>query len=394
MKKYTSKQKHCFFIILISIVILILVYYYFFSPLHKIHKFQDDNFVNKWWEIIILGLKDKNYTNMIINSDKIKDIGLWYQFHILNTKNKHIFIYLRNINKFTKDAALEIYYFDKKKKQKKEYSYRINLNQIKTYKRQNTLITEYNNLYQYKNIFDLSNKTIKTYVKSKDLNIQIIFSILSNRTVQIDHVNRYEYLLHNSGFMFKDNLYLSNQIIGKIDYIKINKEIEKSGINYFESGLGSNHYYLTEYVWFVLLNEDWVFWFTNYGNKKFTYLYDNIKKKIIYCGIMDFKLFSKVEYNTGGMRKDFHFNFYMKVDNFEIKMNSIPGNYNNVRFKPIVWHKNKKPITLNKGNKKDIDYYFKTKDLKLIDYLNYANININYENKKYDFNDWVSIQVV
>tara|TARA_B100000524_G_scaffold332928_1_gene220435 strand:- start:428 stop:1612 length:1185 start_codon:yes stop_codon:yes gene_type:complete len=394
MKKYTSKQKHCFFTILISIVILILIYYYFFSPLHKIHTLQDDNFVNKWWEIIILGLKDKNYTNMIINSDKIKNIGLWYQFQILNTKNKHIFIYLRNINKFTKEAALEIYYFDKEKKEKKEYSYKIHLNQFKTYKRNNTLITEYNGLYLYKNIFDLSKKTIKTYIKSKDLNIQIIFSILSNRTVQIDHVNRYEYLLHNSGIMFKDNIYLSNQIIGKIDYIRINKEIEKSGFNYFESGLGSNHYYLTEYVWFVLLNKDWVFWFTNYANKKFTYLYDNIKKKIIYCGIMDFKLFSKVEYNTGGGEKDFHFNFYMKVDNFEIKMRSIPGDYNKVRFKPIVWHKNTKSITINKENKKDIDYYLQTKDLKLIDYLNYANININYENKKYNFNDWVSIQVV
>ena len=109
---------------------------------------------------------------------------------------------------------------------------------------------------------------------------------------------------------------------------------------------------------------------------------------------MDFKLFSKVEYSTGGGEKDFHFNFYMKVDNFQIKMRSITGKYNKVRFNPIVWHKNTKSITINKENKKDIDYYLKTKDLKLIDYINYANININYENKEYNFNDWVSIQVV
>lgn len=380
-------------LIIFSIILfLIIIYFYLIYPLPNINTLQNTVFNNKWWEIIMLGYKNKKYLNKIHNNKTIKNDSVWYQFQIIKSNNLFLTIYLKNFNKFSNlmELLVNIYSFSDNKKY--SYNFDIDYNLLTINKIPGGIIIDYTQDCFYRTIFNMEKNEIHTKIMGKNLYLEIIQDILFNRTVQLDHLKRYEYSIHNMLKIFKNGIYLSNQLKGNIKYFRFNNSIENNGSTYFETGYGFNKYHFSRYIWHVLLGKEWIFWYTDHANYKWVYCANKITKKIIYCGVVDFKLYNKIKSNIETEKDgNVKFNFEMVDLNFKIYIKSINEPHNKMFFDPIYFHKNKYPLKINNN---EIEYYNKIKKYKFIDYCNYSNIIIIDNNKKIEFSEWVYTQVV
>ena len=381
-------------IVFIFLLILFVLWYLYIKPLSNINQLQDQKWVRKYWEIIILGLRDKKLNKKIGKPEIRHNISLWYQYNMVKTQDKCIFIILRNINKFSQDMILHIYYVNFKTLGRYNYQYPIKLKDVMTFKKDNQIHTFYHKSIIYHNILDQDINRITTVINTPHIGLKLNFSIVSNKTVQLDNIPRYSLVLHKLGNYFQDNIYLTNQILGKVKTVEINGLQEKVGDVYFETGLGTNNYFLSKYQWFVLLNKSWCFWFTNYAGFKWVYLRDNTLNKIIYCGLVDYYIpKSRVDFNItrqpdGNIN---FFNFKLQVGDTKISIFSVNHDHAKINFPKTHWYKIDNPEIIPN---KEINYYRKLSKLVFRDNINLCGIEIQHQDKKERFQDWVLVNEI
>ena len=419
IKKPRIKNINLLLFFLILIIVLYAIFYsIFILPLSKLHKLQTKQWITDLTNNIVLGVNDHSRYKAI--NRKCDFISFWYCYWFFHTKKYTAWILFNLQNKFSDNITLSVYLFDFSSNRKIEESITLNFKNVITEKINNILIIRCGEHYRQE--IDFHNNRSSIHINTRKINLNFEVYIDDYTTNQASFLPRYEFLdnfinvkaptTRTPGEWISDNPF-----IGKIINGKINDEIiEKNGDFWFDNFIGCNNHYLEPYIWFVVLNEDWMIyllWFRTYNerNKIDTTKPFLIKHRktntFLYSGALgpdckNFPIINNINYALQPLRMTYNSNKPIGVldyDDYTVSFKSDLININIASIKneshqiyKFKYYKNnesdKKYSNMNSWDKK---YYNIVSNLLYVEYVNMVNVNIEYNGKKESF---VSRQVI
>lgn len=407
IKFINNINKKILLLFLILIIIYFAVYILWVFPLHDLSKYQNKLWIKNLTTDLVLGINDPQRLYKIRQYEK-NILTYWYCYWFFNTKQYTIWGVMHLKNKFSTKGNLRIYYYDFLKNESNKTVLEIDFTQIKTFLHNNKINIRHETNYIQE--IDMDNNTMKIIIDTKQFNINFNLSIDEYYTNMPTLIPRYKLLKSICDFTetkCPDEWGSDNPLIGKILNGTFNNENIESGGNYwFDNMLGFNNYFLSEYVWFVLLNDDWLIYILlcdtidNIKQKdviKVLLIKDRKNDKILTCGIdtdvsslyknLD-KLINPKTININYISKD-NFTIHYEMPNFKVDIISKP-NYISEKSKIVVkdYYKSN-DVDIEKLNEWDKKYYNTITKFNYVELVTMANINIVYNNKNINFMDRV-----
>jgi hypothetical protein len=199
------------------------------------------------------------------------------------------------------------------------------------------------------------------------------------------------------------NLHIDNPLIGKIINGTFNNDIIEPNSNFwFDNFIGCNNFFISEYYWFVILNDDWLIYILFYGKyeninsqdiPKVLFIKNRKNNKIYNCspGVSS-KYFRSIDNIIHPIHINYKSNKNKKVgekifDEYEIKfisneltidIKSIPTK--SVRTLLYDYYNDQRTDSLSNLNEWDMKYKNVLNNLKYVEYINKVDVEIKYEN--------------
>jgi uncharacterized protein YeeX (DUF496 family) len=395
------------------IVILYAIFYcIFILPQFKLHTLQTKQWITELTENIILGVNDHSRFEAI--QRKCDFISFWYTYWFFHTKKYTVWILFNLQNKFSDVITLSVYLFDFSTKQKIEESMILNFKHVITEKKNNLLIIRCGQYYKQDIDFENNRSTI-TITTSK-IRMKFEVDIDDYTTNQASFLPRYQVLdtfinvkaptTKTPGDWMSDNPFIGKIITGKIN----DETIEKNGDFWFDNFIGCNNNYLEPYIWFVVLNEDWMIyllWFRPYnerneiGTTKSFLIKDRKTNTFLYAGALGVEcrtvpILNTINYALEPIRMKYTSNkpigaliyddYSVTFDSplINISITSIKKESNQMyKFK---YYKNKetdeKYANMTHWDQK---YYKVLSNLLYVEYVNMVNVTLHYKGKEERF---------
>jgi len=392
--------------IIIASVAYMIFYLTWIHPLTKLHKIQSKEWITNLTETLILGAKDNAQLTKI--RPKTKEITYWYLYWHIHTEKYTGWVLFHLQNKFSDDMLMNTYLYDFENGTKILEQVPLSFANLQTKKVGDKLVITLGESY-YQEI-DMVKNTTTLDLKSNKVNIHLSFDIDDYSTNMPPFMPRYNAMRHvtnvdgnetnSPGEWMSDN-----PMIGKVLNGTINGSPVSSGNYWFDNYIGTNNNYLSSYIWFVILNDDWLIyllWFGPYDdrNKENTtrpfFIKDRKNDRMIYCGLggkvpTGFKTTDslvqpyEMTYKSNSTLGDEKYDDYVvnfKSQEIAVQFRSIPGKSERVFLHD--YYKNDK-IDANNLEGWDKEYYEVLSNIRYVEYINIITVDIMYEGAKQTF---------
>ena len=408
-KDMRNISTYLFYLFLVFIVIYAIAYYIIITQLFKAHELQTKEWISELTDNIVLGVNDKTRFTQI--NRKCDFISFWYCYWFFQTKKYTAWILFNLKNKFDDEIALNVYLYDFDSNKKTVETIPLKFSDVKTSKVGNTLLIQCGNSYKQEINFVKNFSTIT--IKTNRINMNFELYIDDYTTNQTSFLPRYKFLnnfinteapaTNTPGDWMSDNPYIGKIVSGRIN----NDLIEKGGDFWFDNFIGCNNNFLEPYIWFMVMNDDWMIyllWFDVYdkrndiGTTKPVLIKNRRTNEFIYSGTpgidcrkTPFPLNQlnsmlqpfKMNYDSNkklGVENYDDYNVTFKSSLINIDITSVKNKSNQV-FK-FNYYKNKNTDALiSQMDNWDKQYYQIMSNIVYIEYVNIVNIKIEYQGK-------------
>lgn len=404
MKKNTKFNLALILLIFVIITILIILVYFYYLNLicYKLHESQNKNWMSDLTDIIILGINNRELYSKI-NRDG-KNISFWYVYWFFHTKTETIWILANMRNKFSSSIQLNMYRYNIEKNNIISESINFDMNDINIVKKENNLILNFKNMYEQKINLIEGKSTLQ--INTNKFKIFFNLSITDCNTNQASFVPPVHNFLSNfvnvkgiqtgtPGEWFSDNPY-----IGKIINGEINGEQIYKGTYWFDNFIACNNGFLTTYIWFVILNDDWLIYLLWFGDEeehnkkgflKPILIKNNKENRMIYSGIIDsvpaITNYIQMNYESSKQLGDEHYDDYkINFNSNEIQI-QIKSKQNTCKKVFDFYYYKNEEINMNFDNKWDENYYNVLSNIIYVEYLVYVDVSITYKGLTENFTD-------
>jgi hypothetical protein len=388
-------------LLLIFIVIYFVIYYFYVYPISRLHTLQTKEWISDFTDKIILGAKDRSFLYKI-SSSPIDNISFYYNYFFFHTKKYTIYVLENLNNKYSNKITLNVYLHNFETGKNELSQVILNMDDMKTSKQGDTLMITCSKSYIQKINMKLNTMELSIITPSIKVNFELeINDYTTNQPTFIPRFDNIKYICRaykpittTLGEWCSDN-----PMIGKVITCHINDSITETGGNFwFDNYIGVNDHFLSSYVWYVVLNDNWIIymlWFGEYEqeNKTFCFIIkDKRKNNVIRSGFGETTVpapYSYVNnvinpiysnYKSNNKLGDVNYDDYeaiVKTNEIEIKLKSIKGKSNQ------VFH-----YDYYKGNTEVNEKYHNViTNYKYVEYVNMVNIEIDYEGKVEKFEE-------
>jgi hypothetical protein len=363
-------------------------------------------------ENMLLGAKTPEYLHRVISPQKypIESLSFWYCYWYFHTDRYTVFIMFHLKNKFSDRMMLNVYLYDfvNKTTQKSQIPLKFKEMAItKTGEGQFTIIHGMN----YVQKINMVANTMSIDVKTGDIDCYFEMKIDMYETNDIASIPRYNFINNNiytliqTGDKTNHEWLSDNPMVGKIVRGTVNgTEIAAGGNYWFDNFIGINGYTLKEYIWYVILTDEWLIyllWFGDYrenngkyGGSTAYFIKDRIKNKMLYCGLGGHTpaVYAPVEavfhphrckyespMEIGGETYD-DYCVEWNSPEIDVKITGIRGESHRV----FVYDYYNTDGDVDIKTPEDAEYYRKIQK-KYVEYVNMAKVEIEYEGKNTTF---------
>jgi hypothetical protein len=305
----TLKKKGVNSYLKISLTVLfayICIYLIFIRPIYKLHELQTKEWMYDLTNVMICGVNNRDlYRDIRVDG---RNISYWYCYWFFHTKKYTIWVLFNLNNKNSKDTVINVYSYNHNTRRVTNDKLIVNFDNIRTRNIDNgEIVIELND--RYVQTINFKNDTTTLNININDTKLEIHASIEDYITNQASFLPRYrmlDYILdmnghttHTPGEWMSDNPYNGTIKGGSFN----GDTIESNGCYWFDNFIGCNNYYLESYVWFVVLNDDWLIyllWFGEYEarndkcNVKAILIKDRKNDKYIHAGCPGTECFKSI----------------------------------------------------------------------------------------------------
>jgi hypothetical protein len=398
-------------VILVIVIVYFLIYITWVYPLHNLSPYQNKDWIKELTENLVLGKNDPSRLHKVRQYEK-NIISFWYGYWFFHTKQYTVWGVMHLKNKFSKQGSVKIYYYDFSNKTHRYSTLDIDFSKIETFKKDGKIIIQYKNNYLQE--IDMDNDLMRIKINTNEINLEFNLTIDDYSTNIPAVIPRYSPLKSIFDMMetkCPNEWGSDNPMIGKIVNGKLNnKNIEKGGNFWFDNFIGCNNYFLSEYTWFVLLNDDWLIYILlndtkeNIKKKKeniitLLYIKDKKNNKILSCGIDSniasaFKTLDKIvnpkkiDFNY---RKIDDFDIHFAMPNFKVDIISEPNEVSKNSITVVRDYYKTDDLNVDSLSEWDRQYYKTINNLEYTEMVTLAKINIEYNGEKMNFKDRVIV---
>lgn len=385
------------YICAILVVLYVIVLYLWVKPIIKLHTLQTKSWANELQKFTILAKNDKKYKN---------DISFWYCYSFINTDEYTIWLLFNLKNKFSDEMTCNIYTYNNKTGKKTLESINYKYSDLETFEKEDgTLVIKLGNNY-YQEISIMKDKSFINIDTGKT-KLSYIINIDDCNTNQASRIPRYQplkYFTHIEGSETSTpgEWFNDNPFIGKITNVMLNNSDLGNGNVWFDNFVGVNNNYLCPYIWFVILNDDWLIyllWFETYDKRndsntvKPILIKDRKNNKMIYSGITGktpaiYSPFNEIEmtYNSRKNLTDDNYDDYDVTFNspdIKISIKSIKGESHNVIRYP--YYRSTPSTTTTPQKSWDVKYKTVLDNIMYVEYITNVDVSIEYDGKHSSF---------
>jgi len=410
------------YLIILFIIIYLILYCIFIRPQYKIHELQSKEWITDLTNNMLLGVNDNKIFNKI--NRKCDFISFWYCYWFFQTKNYTAWILFNLKNKFSDELLLSAYIYDFNTDTKIVDKISLKFSNLKITKENDILFINCGN--NYKQEIDFKNNRSTIYIHTHQINMRFEVDIDDYTTNQSSFLPRYQFLnkiinVEGASTSTPGDWMSDNPYIGKIRNGNINNDIIENGGNFwFDNFIGCNNNFLSPYMWFVVLNDDWMIyllWFDVYekrndmGTTKPILIKNRKTNTFIYSGtsgiesrktpfpinqINNMLVPFKMTYNSNkplGVNKYDDYNVSFESSLININITSIKNKSTQV-FKYNYYKTADVDMMEPDMNKWDQQYYKIISNIIYIEYINMVNVEIEYNGKKEHFVDRLIIDAM
>ena len=389
--------------LLLTVVILCVSYLYILNMVcYSAHDSQTKEWMSDVTDVIILGLKDRTLYSKL-NRDG-ENISFWYVYWFIHTDKETTWVLANLRNKFSPEILFNIYNYNIETKHIAHEGVTISFKDIQVSKKDNTLNLKLKDIYEQTiNLID-GKSTLNVNTSSFKIFLNLSITDCNTNLVNfIPFVNNVLGLVTDvkgsqtktPGEWFSDNPY-----IGKVLNGSINGNEVYNGSYWFDNFIACNNGFLTTYIWFVVLNGDWLIYLLWFGDQKDhnspgaykPILIKNIKEdRMLYSGMIGVvpELVSTVEmsYETSKKLGDDEFDSHT-VKFLSPEVNIIIKSKPNTCKKvfEFLYYKSTDPVT-NFKTEWDKEYYDMLNNIVYVEYLLYVDVSITYKGKTEEFTE-------
>ena len=396
------------------ILLYAIFYWTFFTPIFVLHEYQNKQWITDLTKNIILGVKNPS---KFVNIQRVFHfLSFWYCYLHFHTEKYTIWVLFNLQNKFTNSIILNFYLYDFTHDAIIKEQVELNFNDLITHETESgTLIIQLGDSYFQE--IDLDNNKSTLRIITNKINFNIEMTIDDYTTNQASFIPRYQLLKHivnvegnetgTPGDWMSDNPF-----IGKIQGGRLNHDIIEPGGNFwFDNFIGCNNNFLGSYIWFVIINDDWMIyllWFDTYdtrnniGTIKPILIKDRKHNRFLYSGTpgSDCKkagwAINSINYALEPMSMTYNSNKAIGVSDYDdytvsftspkinIQIQSIQGKSHKVL--EYDYYKNDISDDMRpQMNNWDKQYYDIISNIRYVEYVNMVNVTIQYENQSSSF---------
>lgn len=411
-----SKIKKCikinlvFLSLILLLLIYLIIYIYFVYPLYNLSTIQTKDEIQHITTDLILGITDPSRLQKVKNFNK-NNISFLYKYLFIRSKKYTIWYLMNKHNKFSNDGNIMLYYYNHETGYIENDKFYINFDNLVTYEKNRIIYIKY--LNNYKQEIDFDNNKIKIHIFTGKNTLSMNLNIDEYNTTMPSLLYRYRNV---SGVVKVDlietdspNEWASDDpLIGKVVNAEINGDkIEQNSNFWFDKFIGCNNFFISEYYWFVILDDNWLIYILFYGKydeinssdtPKPIFIKNRKENKIFHCSPGPLPSIYKrldnvvhpvnIRYKSNPGKKfgdkifdDYSIEFLS--NDIEIKINSIK-NESNLVLEYDYYKDNQ--FNQHKGlSEWDLKYKNVLNNLQYIEYINKVNVEIHYNNSHENF---------
>lgn len=402
-------------ILTILVVIYATIYYIWISPLMRIHNLQTHKWMRDLTTTLILGAKDKQRLNQI-RPDSTNQISYWYVYWFVHTKQYTGWCLMNIQNKFSDSMIVTAFMYDFQNNKNQVVQRKIKFSELKTYQiDDNRLVIEGGQLYRQ--VIDFNNNTTTLDLNLDDIKYNLEFYTDDYTTNQATFIPRYNSVrkiiqvdgneTNSPGEWMSDN-----GMTGKLLKGTINNSPIDGGNFWFDNYIGVNNNFLCPYIWFVVLNDDWLIyllWFGEYEERnkpdqvRPIIIRNRKENKVIYSGIIGkcpsafqaayniqepIEMFYNSKSNLGDEKYDNYEVVFVGKD-ISIKITSHKDQSH--RCFLFDYYKTDEDVDMSKLSEWDRQYYKTLSNIKYVEYVNMVQVQLEY---KGEFENFSARQVI
>jgi len=257
---------------LFLIIVYVIIYWLLLMPLFTLYEYQTKEWITNLTDNIILGVNDYSKFKNIERTCNF--ISFWYCYWFFQTKRYTVWILFNLQNKFSDTCMLNVYLHDFYKNTTIVDKTPLKFSNVKTSKINDILLIKCGNAYRQE--IDFNNNLSRISINTPRINMMFELDIDDYTTNQGSFLPLYQrinFLVNSKGTTTNspEEWMSDNPFIGTIKHGFIqNDVIEKGGSFWFDNFIGCNNYFLGPYIWFVILNDDWMIyllWFDTYKER-------------------------------------------------------------------------------------------------------------------------------
>lgn len=410
--KIINKLKYSFLLLICLILILyLIIYIYFVYPLYNLSTIQTKDEMDYLNTELILGITDQNRLAKLTNFEK-NDVSFFYTYFFFRSEKYTIWCIFNKNNKFSNSGNIVLYFYNHENGNVGNDKLYINFNDVVTYVKDKIIYIKY--LDNYCHEINLEKNTMNLYIYTNKNTLDVDLYIDEYKTTMPPLLFRYFNInrIVNTGFIETNspNEWASdNPFIGKIINGKFNNyNIESNGNFWFDNLIGCNNFFVSEYYWFAVLDDNWLLYIVFYGKYEeinspnlpiSLYIKNRKQNKIIHCSpgpipsifkTIDNKIHPvKINYKSNSAKKigDKSFDDYsieFMSNDIKFKIDSIKNESTRVLL--YDYYNDPKMDTREGLNEWDSKYKDVLNNLGYAEYINKVNVDIQYNNshEKYE----------
>ena len=405
--------KYIIIIICSLVTIYLWLYNYYIKYVANIHELTSKELINQLWDIQILGATDQNYMKLI--NTKNTDLNFWYIYNYAITKREVIIFFFIKTTKYTNKLNFRAYSINLENQTKKHINYYIDFSLMNTYKRDETLYVTIQDKLLY--VIDLKNNKINIRININDFNIDAVIDITYWSTTQISYIQRFWNLRHlpvigeiidGQASDFTNEWCIDNPFVGNINSFKYNGNVYNEGTFWTDTYISNNNYIMRDYIWHIINNDEWLIYLLWYCDKKnfnqdctkVIYIIDVKSNTIIHSGVVVTYIeqmqniqmtYHSDKLNIGNEKYD-DYKIHFKSDKIEIDINSIPDKSHRVESINNLYLPQKDEfLNIKYDNVEENKYYDEIFKLKYVEYVNFVNFSVKYNNEIYNYENKLQI---
>lgn len=400
--------------ILLFMVIMVSIYVTMVSPLRLLHTINDSKFLKQFMRKQLLASKDNKLLNTMAShlGNVTCKVDYWYLYFHIRTEQHTLYLLVNLVNKFSDKVNICFYGLDHIRNDVFSSIVPIEFRDINITSKTPNLINI--NHSEHLNIdIDFENDILLCKLNIPDHLLNISLKIEDWNTNQPTFCQRYQNVagiinVYGAETKTPGEWMVDSPCIGKVIGGVYNNTPLLKGQFWFDTYLGTNNHFLSQYMWFYIQNDDWLIYLLEYGeyadrgnskNVQPILIKDIKNNKFIYSGLnMDImQPFNTIRKMTSTFSSTYNlhdgelgdsglsmFDVDFKSNEINIKITSIPEHGRKIFS--YDYYRND-DINIDGLSSWDKKYYNCIKNIRFIEHLGMADVTIFYMGKTIKFKD-------